>query len=168
VARSRCFLDVQVRAAGRPEDRLPNFPFRLGQEFASRLEGIIHLPGLRGNPERTYPVTAIGPSFPGTFEKYTASVITSWATEGQTERLAELAADLKALGLTWKVEATRLDDSQVELRVGRLPRPARGGARDLVSIADVGVGVSQALPVVTALHAARPGQLVVRQSSIDR
>jgi predicted ATPase len=36
----------------------------------------------------------------------------------------------------------------------------RGGARDLVSIADVGFGVSQCLPVVVALIAAQPGQLV--------
>ncbi|HLZ63190.1 MAG TPA: AAA family ATPase [Ktedonosporobacter sp.] len=30
----------------------------------------------------------------------------------------------------------------------------------MVSIADVGIGVSQALPVVVALHTANPGQLV--------
>ena len=36
----------------------------------------------------------------------------------------------------------------------------RGGARDLVNIADVGFGLSQALPVVVALLAARPGQIV--------
>ena len=41
-----------------------------------------------------------------------------------------------------------------------MPKPKAGGARDLVSIADVGFGVSQALPVVIALHVARPGQLV--------
>src|SRR5262249_21440096 len=43
---------------------------------------------------------------------------------------------------------------------GRTPRPQRGGARDLVNIADVGFGVSQTLPVVVALRAAQPGQLV--------
>ena len=42
----------------------------------------------------------------------------------------------------------------------RMPQPKQGGARDLVSIADVGFGVSQTLPVVVALRAARPGQLV--------
>ena len=41
-----------------------------------------------------------------------------------------------------------------------MPRPKQGGANDLVSIADVGFGVSQTLPVVVALRAARPGQLV--------
>src|SRR5208283_3020559 len=36
----------------------------------------------------------------------------------------------------------------------------RGGAHDLVSIADVGFGVSQTLPVIVALLAAQPGQAV--------
>jgi AAA domain, putative AbiEii toxin, Type IV TA system len=31
--------------------------------------------GLRGNPERTNPVTAVGQTFPGTFESYVASLI---------------------------------------------------------------------------------------------
>ena len=44
--------------------------------------------------------------------------------------------------------------------MGVCPRAARGGADDLVSIADVGFGVSQVLPVIVALHTAEPGQLV--------
>ena len=48
----------------------------------------------------------------------------------------------------------------MELQVGRLPRAARGGARDLVSIADVGFGVSTTLPILVALLAAQPGQIV--------
>ena len=44
--------------------------------------------------------------------------------------------------------------------MGRLPHSQRGGANDLVSIADVGFGVSQTLPVLVALLAAKPGQLV--------
>ena len=120
---------------------------------------MIHLPGLRGNPERVYPIAAIGPRFPGTFEYYVASLIASWTAESST-KIGELSEDLKTLGLTWKIEATWLNDTQVELRVGRMPRPKQGGAKDLVSIADVGFGISQTLPVVVALRAAQPGQLV--------
>ena len=75
-------------------------------------------------------------------------------------QVAKLGVQLKRLGLTWKVEAKKLDDANVELRVGRLPRPVQGGARDMVNIADVGFGVSQTLPVVVALLEAKPGQLV--------
>jgi predicted ATPase len=120
---------------------------------------VIHLPGLRGNPARTYSVTAVGPSFPGTFENYVASLIAHWNSESP-EKIKELSADLILLGLTWKIEAKRINDAEVELRVGRLPHPKQGGVRDLVSIADVGFGVSQTLPVVVALRAAHPGQLV--------
>jgi hypothetical protein len=120
---------------------------------------VIHLPGLRGNPERVYPVAAIGPRFPGTFESYVASMIASWMSTS-SGRVGELSKDLRLLGLAWKVEATPINDTQVELRVGRTPRPRQGGAKDLVNIADVGFGVSQTLPVVVALRAALPGQLV--------
>jgi AAA domain, putative AbiEii toxin, Type IV TA system/AAA ATPase domain len=119
----------------------------------------IHLPGLRGNPERIYPVAAIGPRFPGTFENYVASLIASWSPESSS-KIGDLSEDLKSLGLTWKVEVKSVSDTQVELRVGRMPRPRQGGAHDLVNIADVGFGVSQTLPVVVALRAALPGQLV--------
>ena len=125
----------------------------------SPVQDILHIPGLRGNPERSYQLSASGPSFPGTFENYTASVIARWMKEDKT-KVSKLGAQLKRLGLTWKVEAKKLDDANVELRVGRLPRPVQGGARDLVNIADVGFGVSQALPVVVALLEAKPGQLV--------
>ena len=77
-----------------------------------------------------------------------------------TQKLKQLSKDLERLGLTWKVTAKRINDAQVELQVGRLPHAAKGGARDLVNIADVGFGVSQTLPVLVALLVAEPGQLV--------
>ena len=125
----------------------------------SLLRNIIHIPGLRGNPERSYPLTATGPFFPGTFENYSASVISRWS-DGEPEKIKELGKNLQQLGLTWKVEAKRVDGASVELRVGRMPRPVVGGARDLVNIADVGFGVSQTLPILVALIEAKRGQLV--------
>jgi hypothetical protein len=124
------------------------------------LARIIHLPALRGNPRRTYRTAAIEERYPGTFDTYTAGVIAAWQGGGRIEKLNQLRVDLDELGLTWKVEARQLDDTQVELLVGRLPHARPGGARDLVNIADVGFGVSQTLPVIVALNAALPGQLV--------
>jgi len=123
------------------------------------LRSMIHLPGLRGNPQRNYPVTSRGPWFEGPFPVYTASVILSWQEKNDI-RLKLLSTQLQRLDLTWKVEARQVDATRVELNVGRLRSPARGGARDLVNIADVGFGVSQTLPVLVALLAAQPGQLV--------
>jgi predicted ATPase len=71
-----------------------------------------------------------------------------------------LEAYLKRLGLTWRVTTQAVGDTRVEVRVGRLPAAARGGAKDTVNIADVGFGVSQTLPVLVAILAAGPGQLV--------
>ena len=88
-----------------------------------------------------------------------ASLIADW-TSHSSKRIRDLSEDLRSLGLTWKIEAKRVDDTQVELQVGRMLHPKQGGARDLVSVADVGFGVSQTLPVVVALRVARAGQLV--------
>jgi len=160
VYRDRFFLIFQMRKV---EDEHPiimfdykNFP---GSEFIPHLEGLIHLPGLRGNPRRTYAKSSWGPMFPGSFENYVASVIFHWQAKDQ-ERLKQLGAALEDMGLTWKVTADPLDDTQVGLKVGRLSHGKQGGASDLVSIADVGFGVSQSLPVLVALLAAKEGQVV--------
>src|SRR5262249_45447559 len=92
--------------------------------------------------------------------KYTASVISHWATEKQSDKTDELSTQLRRLELTGGVSAVRLNDVQIELHVGRLPGVEPKRPEDRVNIADVGFGVSQALPVVTALLVARPGQLV--------
>lgn len=164
IERRRCFLSIRL---GSKEPQV-GFVERLWLDLSSAwlnplaevsLRSIIHVPGLRGNPERSYQTTAVGPMFPGTFETYVASVIHHWQ-EDESQELEELWSNLEQLGLTWKVQSRQVDAAQVELKVGRLPRARRGGARDLVNIADVGFGVSQTLPVLVALLAARPGQLV--------
>lgn len=156
LVRSRCFLEFEVSTA----DNFGIFEVISDDDKPVRLiERIIHLPGLRGFPNRTYPLVATGNSYAGTFDNYTASILTKWRTE-EDERLIRVGQVLEQLGLTWKVEPYALNDTQIEIRVGRLPKPARGGAKDLVNLADVGYGVSQVLPVITAVLAAEPGQLV--------
>lgn len=159
VVRRRCFLLPGIRV-----DDMP-VPIPIHTELASdqaqrELARVIHLPALRGNPRRTYRTVAVENEFPGTFDTYTAGVIAAWRSREETEQLERLRLDLQELRLTWKVEARKINDAEVELLVGRLPQPQRGGAWDLVNIADVGFGVSQTLPVVVALLVAGPGQLV--------
>jgi predicted ATPase len=157
VHRERCFLegDISIGASTFGID-----PFDAHTEDWVRLiSGMIHVPGLRGNPEREYPRAAVGNSFPGTFDTYVASVILSWA-ETSDPRLGVLSRQMESLGLTWKIVVRRKNDATVELLVGRLPHGQQGGAHDLVSIADVGFGVSQTLPVVVSLLSAQPGQIV--------
>ncbi|MEG4977050.1 AAA family ATPase [Microcoleus sp. K4-B3] len=151
VSNVRCFLDLQLGDSQFDSSYLPmNFP--------KHIRRIVHVPGLRGNPERTYNTAGVGSEFPGFFENYVASIVNYWQ-ETKDERLIKLGQALELLGLNWKVEARQINDVQIELLVGRLSR-RNGSASDTVSIADVGLGVSQTLPVLVALLVAEPGQLV--------
>jgi hypothetical protein len=140
----------------------PGLTFSIGPELEGleqSIAGIIHLPALRGNPERTYRTVAVEDYFPGVFNNYTAGVISAWQNRSDADRLTLLHSGMERLGLSWTVVAQQHDDARVELQVGRLPRSS-GGKRDLVNIADVGFGVSQTLPVIVALLAASTAQLV--------
>jgi len=160
VYRSRCFLELGLHPKGREEPfhSLTGF-LTPAAIFVQHIRGIIHVPALRGNPERNYRSTAISDRFPGTFENYVASLVDHWQLN-KSPNLRNLGDTLEALGLTWKVETRPVADTQVEIRVGRLPHSTRGGARDVVNIADVGFGLSQSLPVLVALLAAQSAQLV--------
>lgn len=155
IKRQRCFLGVELSNEGATYQLDTQ---QLIDEFKKAVSELIHLAGLRGNPERSYGVSGVGSTLPGTFESYVASLILEWQRT-EDPRLLQLNQALSDLGLTWKVAARQLDASAVELKVGRLPKNHNGG-QDLVNIADVGFGVSQALPIVVALINARPGQLV--------
>lgn len=119
---------------------------------------IIYLPGLRGMPERAYPVTARSGDFEGTFSAYTASVLEEWQRT-DLARVKAVQKAVKQIGLTRTVEAVSKGANEVEIKAGRLPAHTRG-TDTLVNIADVGLGMSQVLPIVVALIAAEPGQLV--------
>jgi predicted ATPase len=165
VARSRCFFEIVLNLNSASfEDRvglvMPIFG-KPATSFEEIIQDTIHVPGLRGNPERTYKTTAIGKEFPGTFENYVASIINHWQNQ-RDANIKKVEVALQSLGLTSKIEAKQIDDTQVELKVGRLPctSTSKNTKKDMVSIADVGFGVSQTLPVIVALLTAKPGQLV--------
>src|SRR5204863_5393815 len=156
VAQDRCFLKLYAVVKGARDLFVP-FPLGDQEGLENSIQRIIHLPGLRGSPERDYPVTAVGPTFPGTFEYYVASIIEQWQIDKDSERLERLNTDLARLALTRKIVARRKNATAIELLVNRF---LQGDKEDMVSIADVGLGVSQALPVVVALHTAKHGQLI--------
>jgi predicted ATPase len=157
VVRNRCFLQHELQLKG---STLWGTSVSVhSEQFGTKFRGIIHVPGLRGNPERTYKTSAVGSAFLGTFENYTASIIHHWQNNHDT-RLGGLNDSLKLLGLSGSVTAQRVNDTEVELQVGRLSNNGKNKAQDMVSIADVGFGVSQVLPVLVALLVAEPGQLV--------
>jgi len=121
--------------------------------LADLATGLLHLPGLRGNPERDYPKRAVGNRFPGAFQDYVASIIASWTDKVGQGRLARLDRWVKRLGLGQAVRVNRINDVAYEVVLERRTKRVRNAnpAADSVNIADVGLGVSQVLPVLVAL-----------------
>ncbi len=151
------FIPSLTRARdGEQADSLSLFRPPISPDMERDVRGIIHLPGLRGNPSRTYPAAAVGSSFRGPFTHYVAGVIAEWQRH-EDGRLRRLNDDLFELGLTSYVHAQPVSDVELALRVGRM---LGAESDDLVDIADTGLGLSQALPVLVALLVAEPGQLV--------
>jgi hypothetical protein len=159
VVRYRCFHAVAFHPASAEQMPLLYPLFEPAALAAEGLRSLLHVPGLRGNPERTYHLTSAGPGFVGTFVPYVASVLLQWQAD-KDPRCAAVSAHMGSMGLTCRVRAKQRDATRVELRVGRTCRALPGADSDLVNIADVGFGVSQVLPVVVALVAADPGQAV--------
>lgn len=154
---SRGFLDLVVAREGAG---MGFSPMITGIDRATRqlLLNLIHIPGLRGNPARDYPLRKTkGPRFDGHFQDYVAGIVAGWKGD---EKLSRLSDALHHLGLTWKVVARPVDATRVEMIVGRLKNSRQGGANDMVNIADVGLGVSQILPALVALETASVGQLI--------
>lgn len=132
---------------------------------------LLHLPGLRGHRERLYSTAHSGDgdfiTAEGPFTPYVAAILARWqASDADTGKasLARVTDAMSRMGLTSTVRAARVNAVHIELKVGRLPVSKQAGnqstTQDLVDIADVGFGVSQVLPVVVALAAAVPNQVV--------
>lgn len=158
VVRNKCFLNIEY---GQDGETSP-LPFKFGLSPAAIIQqfvlNLIHVPGLRGNPERSYRIADSGTVFPGSFESYVASIISKWKSDPkQHEKFALLASDLAELGLASAIDTNRLNDTRLEVRVSRY---SGCSVMDSVNIADVGFGVSQALPVLVALLAAKRRQVV--------
>ena len=157
VFRDRCFLNIALGATDINRLLIIRSPM-YDVPVSRALNRMIHVPGLRGNRERFFATTTPGPPFPGLFEEYVATTIGDWQTQGD-ERVRHLANMLADLRMTRELHAERVNDTQIDLQVGRLPEGDPNGS-DLVSIADVGFGVSQVLPVLVAFLVAEKDQLV--------
>lgn len=154
VTRNRCFLELKAITGSQvPVAAIFSLAHHLGH-FATRL---IHVPGLRGNPERSYKTTASESTFPGSFENYLASTLHKWKSNPEhQDKFARLGQYLQQLGLASSIDTVRINESKLEIRVSR----HHSAASDRVNIADVGLGMSQTLPVLVALLAAGQDQCV--------
>lgn len=143
-------------------DGTKSYAVTVSATIKNTLAGLMHIPGLRISPERNYNATSFQNHIKGTFDLYAAGTISQWQEENNTEALAQLNDSLQRLGLTNAVTAKVKNANEVELSVNRLPAASKAKPRkaDMVNIADVGIGVSQVLPILVALIAAQEGQIV--------
>lgn len=97
VIRNRCELRVsparKLDSAFALQDLF--FPFGAVEHYVT---SVLHLPGLRGRPERSYPTTQVAQRFPGHFQPYVASVVASWKANSDV-RLVQLGSALSLLSL---------------------------------------------------------------------
>jgi len=157
----RCFLGVGIPIA---EDAVvPTFHRPEVNLLRRKIQDMIHVSGLRGSEEREFYIHGLplGSAFPGDFEDYVPSILEAWkdATKypNGLRDLYELSSALQLLQMASGVETHKINESNIEVLV---PRTLQGDQKDLVNIADVGLAVSQILPVLVALILAHPKQLV--------
>ena len=158
VMRYKCFLHLNLAFISKSEKRNSSFTEPRSTEYDVSLNSIFHLPGIRGNRSRYYPVAFGEIFYPGPFEKYVATLVAGWQGREEKEKINALNDDLKLLGLNQGITSQFINDVQMELKVDRNIRQT--GNRTLVNISDVGFGVAQVLPVLVALRHATEGDLV--------
>jgi predicted ATPase len=161
VFRDRCFLRGGIRHRTDASATGADFTSPYIQNIQYHLTRLFVLGPTRGLTSRTHTFANSETILQSHFHYYVPSYLFRWGEESR-EKLDEIGESLKSMGLTWKVEARVKNDSEIEIFVARSPirKKSKTAEKDLVNIADVGVGVSYALPVVTALIAAMPNQLV--------
>lgn len=171
IERERCFLNFNCQYHQKshkdPSRSMSISLYNSGEQtnlLESYIQELIHVPGLRNNPDRAYKVTAIGSKlfslpfkFPGRFEDYVASVISYWKTDSD-HRFLKLKGYLQDLRLAKWLDVKQINDVQIELQVSRSFE--QHDISQMVNIADVGLGVSQVLPVLVALLIAESDQVV--------
>lgn len=157
---SRCFLDLKILILDGNHISFTH-DVSFGRQLGNLLTGILYIPGLRDPTSRTYQFMPIGERFPGPLHLYLASIIHHWGPG--SSRLDALGQDLRTLKLARSVSARTVDDTSLEVLIDRYIPGAEHDFPYLVSLADVGLGLSQVMPVLVALQAAHPHHLVVME-----
>ncbi len=165
----RCFLDANLTSEDPTEAYiLSDFDLGAARVDPARfvkdlLLGIIHVPAPRGMGDRLFPRMRVANAFAGLFHESTASVIAHSETS-DPERLETLSRGLARLELAETVTARIVGDMAVEILVA--PKGRQGGPDELFNLSDVGSGVREALPVLTALIAAEDRMVYIEEPEL--
>lgn len=126
--------------------------------FWQTVSGILHVPGFRGRPRRVYPWTPPTARLIGEFESYVAGLVAHWQ-DHKPHKASKLREWLARLHLGRDIRAKVIGQTMVELKINL---GGEQGREEWFDLADVGLGVSQTLPLLVALLQAmeRPGTAV--------
>ena len=99
--------------------------------------------------------------FPVPMHSYLASVLHHWGSESAS--MAALELDLSTLGLADRVAVKAINDTALEVKIGRDQTTNKESLPlfFFANLADVGLGVSQVLPILVALQSADDRHLVL-------
>jgi len=157
-SKDKCFYSVHLANQSDRLERIAEMSplFRPSDIFTKDISGIIHLPRWRGTLENN--VSLSPPLYPGTFQDYSPYLIEIWEKQDRA-KFSLLVEYLNTLHLSTGVSTNHKGES-LEIVLGWHQSVPPKDKNDMVSIANVGVGVSQALPILVALIAAEPDQIV--------
>lgn len=119
------------------------------------IDQLLHLQGLRQSAQRSFPIRDVNKiSYPGYFDEYVPSILNSWDKKEHTNKKELLFIYLKRLSIAEEVktEVNSLQQIEVSVKVNASGR--------VTNIADVGLGVSQALPILVAIIEAEKDQFI--------
>jgi predicted ATPase len=154
----RSFLSIEFSPESTPDIKQHIFSFGISptgniEEFVGK---IIHIPGIRSNPERQYKIERYNKRFQGRFDKYTASIIYNWGLK-EKKKLETLISLISELGLASNIKAQKVNEAHISLNISRY-----FGAEDndVVDLSDVGFGLSQILPILIAIIEANKDNII--------
>jgi predicted ATPase len=161
-----------VRFYGFPDEAVAyyqnaDFVQELNLEHENLFHSVYYLGPLRTRAERFYTWGGIAPESVGFFGENTVAAILAAKTRRMnlgfrqpTKSFDEIIAyQLKALGLIEKFRVNRISEQRQEYEV----KVRSKGARELVDLPDVGVGISQVLPVLAQCFYAPPGSVIIME-----
>lgn len=153
--------DFSLTTESSHSPKLVNLQFSPNAGLRNVAENIIHIPGIRFIPARTYPYQRYSIKFQGRFDKYVASIIYDWA-QNEPDKLAELISILQEIGLATEIKPVKITDAEIAINVLTTgnDQDSNYQTKHFVNISDVGLGVSQVLPILVSLILANQEHII--------
>jgi len=164
VGKGKPFLTLELSPKTTKENKISfSIGFNPSEKIEDFVQNIIHVPGIRSNPERQYKIERYTTKYQGRFDKYVASIIYNWCVKND-KKLEKLKEILVYLGLASNIEAKKINEAHISIDISRTMNSKND---DMVNLSDVGFGISQVLPAIVALiEASKRNTVFIEQPEI--